>query len=670
MDPCMHLQAPPVVGYQADVDTGPAATDIKNVIQHIEPTLEQQKQQYTTPSGLLLLLPPIPTPTPQPPAKSAFVERLGHQLVLHGAPFYYIGFNAHWLPDFSNYAHEWGRKRVAQFFENSAALGMRVGRCWAFNSKMPSGPGLYDEAQFESLDYVIYAAGRSNIKMILALGNLWSAYKGPEDFLVYATGSKQGKTVLDFYASPATRQLFKSHIRAILGRVNTFTGLRYADDPAIMGWDVTNEPRCPGCEDPTNKAIHENWLREMAAYVRSLDSKHLITMGTEGFFLPGSTDPSGTEYHLYNPGAGAQCEGENWTMIAGIPAVDFATAHVYERHMESLPVNESDGQSSWVSWKGCDFACYIQWFVRYMDVHSQVARDVMQKPLVLEEFGLTWWRMWEYDRKVLFKVAFELLLHSKRTNGPLMGVMFWNAAQIDIPDSDGYNVYIDRTPKQIPPRHEPTLNLPGYSHRRHLAAFAESFTLAGEPEASAGLGDSSSSGSGDSSTSASSESSATGSSDVSTSVPEHRIPPRERFAKGTAAAQTTAGSSLLHPEHNHAADPLSKHSDAGSATKNEAVSAVKRAAAAQARPLPRQARREVALVVVTRREGGRSLLVQQEHLDGFRRNAWRQSCAAEASKLWRPRQADVTVDLVQYHEYVAGLDTVDIILWASQQLQH
>lgn len=24
------------------------------------------------------------------------------------------------LPDFSNYAHEWGRKRVAQFFENSA----------------------------------------------------------------------------------------------------------------------------------------------------------------------------------------------------------------------------------------------------------------------------------------------------------------------------------------------------------------------------------------------------------------------------------------------------------------------------------------------------------------------------------------------------------------------
>lgn len=61
--------------------------------------------------------------------------------------------------------------------------------------------------------------------------------------------------------------------------------------------------------------------------------------------------------------------------------------------------------------------------------------------------------------------------------------------------------------------------------------------------------------------------------------------------------------------------------------------------------------------------------MQQEHLDGFRRNGWRQSCAAEASKSWRPRQADVTVDLVQYHEYVAGLDTVDIILWASQQLQ-
>ena len=39
-------------------------------------------------------------------------------------------------------------------------LGLRVGRTWAFNSGLPDLPGQYDEAQFEALDFVVYAAGR------------------------------------------------------------------------------------------------------------------------------------------------------------------------------------------------------------------------------------------------------------------------------------------------------------------------------------------------------------------------------------------------------------------------------------------------------------------------------------------------------------------------------
>lgn len=45
----------------------------------------------------------------------------------------------------------------------------------------------------QALDYVIYAAGRAGIKLILALGNLWPAYKGPEDFLYDATGESRAR---------------------------------------------------------------------------------------------------------------------------------------------------------------------------------------------------------------------------------------------------------------------------------------------------------------------------------------------------------------------------------------------------------------------------------------------------------------------------------------------
>lgn len=39
-----------------------------------------------------------------------------------------------------------------------------------------------------------------NIKLVLALGNLWPAYKGPEQFLAMAEGSAAGKDIASFYA--------------------------------------------------------------------------------------------------------------------------------------------------------------------------------------------------------------------------------------------------------------------------------------------------------------------------------------------------------------------------------------------------------------------------------------------------------------------------------------
>lgn len=42
-------------------------------------------------------------------------------------------------------------------------------------------------------------------------------------------------------------------------------------------------------------------------------------------------------------------------------------------------------------------------FVQYLSVHERIASR-LGKPLVLEEFGLTWHKVPEYDRRVLMQV--------------------------------------------------------------------------------------------------------------------------------------------------------------------------------------------------------------------------------------------------------------------------
>lgn len=39
------------------------------------------------------------------------------------------------------------------------------------------------------MDYVIWAAKRRGLMLTLTMGNFWNAYRGPEDFLLWSTGS-------------------------------------------------------------------------------------------------------------------------------------------------------------------------------------------------------------------------------------------------------------------------------------------------------------------------------------------------------------------------------------------------------------------------------------------------------------------------------------------------
>ena len=51
-----------------------------------------------------------------------------------------------------------------------------------------------------------------------------------------------------FFTNQAIIAHYKTHIRNLLERVNTFDGIRYADHPAVLAWELLNEPRGKGLD--------------------------------------------------------------------------------------------------------------------------------------------------------------------------------------------------------------------------------------------------------------------------------------------------------------------------------------------------------------------------------------------------------------------------------------
>ncbi|KAG1681515.1 hypothetical protein FOA52_014021 [Chlamydomonas sp. UWO 241] len=367
--------------------------------------------------------PALPTHAQPPNHHAGFVTRSGSQLKLEDKPFYFLGANAYWLQD----ANE---SKVDEFFWYAQSFGLKVIRFWAFNHQLPRGWGDYDETQFKHLDYIIRAASYKNIKLVLALGNTWKAYRSPEDMLRMSGVNPDQTDLLGLYRSEKFEEFYRVHILSVANRVNSYTGVKYSEDDTIMMWDVLNEPRCPGCTGESEEADHMSWLSRMADFLKSQAPHQLVATGTEGYF---------------SDGAGASCEGEDWVGISNLSSVDVATAHLYWRQMESIPP----------TWFQCDWECYFSFYKQYVLRHAAVAGR-MGKPFVIEEMNVIANKFTPEQRAAFFQLAYDQLLNNKANNGPLMGIMFWSAAIGKVWD-DGYTIYLDGVtlPSYEPPAPAP-----------------------------------------------------------------------------------------------------------------------------------------------------------------------------------------------------------------------
>ncbi|KAG8695701.1 hypothetical protein FRC08_007599 [Ceratobasidium sp. 394] len=343
----------------------------------------------TTSSG------PVPTST-------GFVKTSGQKFVLNGATYTVVGSNAYWIPQLANSAD------ITKAFSDLKNAGFTTLRTWGFN-EVTSPSGTYynlwsgttptlntGSTGLGKFDEVVAAAKVAGIRLIVALTNNWADYGGMD---VYVKQIKNSANHDLFYTDSTVKAAFKKYIAAFVGR--------YKNDPTILAWELANEPRCRGSTGTSTgtctPATITAWATEISAYIKSIDSNHLVALGDEGFY----NWPNGPNYP-YQGGEGVDFEAN-----LKISTLDFGTFHAYPEHW---------GQS----------ANLTAWGVQWIKDHA-ASQKAANKPVIIEEFGVV-------DNKV---PVYTQWLDTVISSG-LTGDLVWQAGSslsFGMAHDDGYTIY-------------------------------------------------------------------------------------------------------------------------------------------------------------------------------------------------------------------------------------
>ena len=147
----------------------------------------------------------------------------------------------------------------------------------------------------------------------------------------------------------------------------------------------------------------------LAVYIRSIDKKHLIALGSEGWF--GMSDPS---FRSLNPPTVEKqpidwnaTEGSDFIRNHNLPNIDICTFRLWN-HWLSDEVNDAEQQGFWRAW---------------IEGHLHASEKYLNKPVLLEEFGV---RHTPVDvRDTYFKLVYDAVENAVSARKPTAGTCFW-----------------------------------------------------------------------------------------------------------------------------------------------------------------------------------------------------------------------------------------------------
>jgi mannan endo-1,4-beta-mannosidase len=273
------------------------------------------------------------TGCPPLPPISGFVERDDGGLLLDLiAPFRGTGTNLYYLQQLLSYAQQdhddEALRAVREVLDDLVCLSLPVARIWGFNDSQ-DGSAIrrspeegFREEGLRGLDQAIWEAKRRGIRVIIPLVNNWSEYGGLPAYAAWASRGAEGSFDHDdFFSSGEMKQWWKDYAFTLVNRVNTFTGIAYKDEPAILAWEIGNELRCASCRGTTRLV---DTIEELATFLKELAPNQLVSDGGDGF------DDDPTPYAgLSNLYAVRGDEGASYSKLARIEALDMLSYHFY-----------------------------------------------------------------------------------------------------------------------------------------------------------------------------------------------------------------------------------------------------------------------------------------------------------------------------------------------------
>lgn len=319
---------------------------------------------------------------------TGFVQRRNTKFVENGKEFKFIGAN--------NYPLIQDNLTDAQlnsFFECCNTDGIRVIRSWCFNKNVPatntvgnfryldSGALLWVESTFISLDRVLAKARQHGVKMILPLVDQWQSNKG--DYCVWnnTINATAYDTVTgdEFHVDTNIKRMFKDYIDKLTARVNTINGITYSADDTIFAWELGNELRFVGGVDSNSNTLASYrlttmtaWQKEIADYIKSKDSNHLVGSGGISQFYDYVTD---------DPAHNGTYYGLDFNSQHTLASIDYFDFHLYPYEDSPTFTLRSYGQSG--GHTGSTRSGFLFQLKEYL-----TSAKVANKPCVVGEYGI------------------------------------------------------------------------------------------------------------------------------------------------------------------------------------------------------------------------------------------------------------------------------------------